>query len=135
MRSGRIAMRSWRRCGRSRARRRDASQGRLQAGQLPILDRSVKKRYSCPMARPKSFDENAVLDQAVELFRARGYEGTSLAELESHLGLGRQSLYNTFGDKQALFIKALDRYRRATGAAMADGLNLPDAGLEAIRDY
>jgi TetR/AcrR family transcriptional regulator, transcriptional repressor for nem operon len=87
------------------------------------------------MARPKSFDESAVLDRAVELFRARGYEGTSLADLESHLGLGRQSLYNTFGDKQALFIKVLDRYRRTTGEAMADGLNRPDAGLEAIRNY
>ena len=63
------------------------------------------------MPRPKSFDEDAVLAQAVELFRARGYEGTSLADLESHLGLGRQSLYNTFGDKQALYIKAMERYQ------------------------
>ena len=64
------------------------------------------------MPRPKSFDEDAVLDQAVELFWDRGYEGTSLADLEAHLGLGRQSLYNAFGDKHTLFLKALDRYRR-----------------------
>jgi TetR/AcrR family transcriptional repressor of nem operon len=87
------------------------------------------------MPRPKSFDEDAVLERAVELFRARGYEGTSVADLESHLGLGRQSLYNTFGDKQALFHKALDHYRQTVGEAMTDGLNRPDAGLEAIRDY
>jgi TetR/AcrR family transcriptional repressor of nem operon len=87
------------------------------------------------MARPKSFDEAAVLEQAVELFRARGYDGTSLADLESHLGLGRQSLYNTFGDKQALFLKALDHYRRSVGEAVADRLNDPSAGLETIREF
>ena len=78
------------------------------------------------MARPKSFDEEAVLDQAVQLFWERGYEGTSLADLEAHLGLGRQSLYNSFGDKHALFLKALDRYRRDIGGAALAQLNAPD---------
>ena len=87
------------------------------------------------MPRPKSFDEDAVLAQAVELFRARGYEGTSLADLESHLGLGRQSLYNTFGDKQALFLKALDHYRRNMGECVTQGLSRPDAGLDSIREF
>lgn len=87
------------------------------------------------MPRPKSFDQDAVLDQAVELFRARGYEGTSLADLEDHLGIGRQSLYNTFGDKQALFLKALDRYRRRMGDTHVARLNSPDAGLDAIRAF
>jgi TetR/AcrR family transcriptional repressor of nem operon len=87
------------------------------------------------MPRPRSFDEDAVLERAVELFRARGYEATSLADLESHLGLGRQSLYNTFGDKQALFHKALDYYRRTAGESMVDRLNRPDAGLEAVRGF
>src|SRR5215211_7704351 len=87
------------------------------------------------MARTKSFDENTVLDQAVQLFRERGYEGTSLADLEAHLGLGRQSLYNAFGDKQALFLKALDRYRREVGEEAVARLNAPGAGLEAIRMF
>ena len=87
------------------------------------------------MARPKSFDEAAVLARAVEVFRARGYEGTSLADLETHLGLGRQSLYNTFGDKQALFLKALDHYRRTVSESLVDPLGRPDAGLEAIREF
>lgn len=87
------------------------------------------------MARPKSFDEEAVLEQAVQLFRERGYEGTSLADLEAHLGLGRQSLYNTFGDKHALFLKALDRYKARVGEASIAGLNAPNAGLEAIRAF
>jgi TetR/AcrR family transcriptional regulator, transcriptional repressor for nem operon len=87
------------------------------------------------MARPKSFDEDAVLDQAVQLFRQRGYEGTSLADLEAHLGLGRQSLYNTFGDKHALFLKALDRYRRDVIESALEQLNAPGAGLAAIRAF
>jgi len=87
------------------------------------------------MARPKSFDEDAVLDQAVELFWKRGYEGTSMADLESHLGLGRQSLYNAFGDKQSLFLKALERYRRTVGERAVAQLNAPDASLDAIRGF
>jgi TetR/AcrR family transcriptional regulator, transcriptional repressor for nem operon len=87
------------------------------------------------MARPKSFDEDAVLDQAVELFWKRGYEGTSLADLETHLGLGRQSLYNTFGDKQALFLKALERYRSHVGERTLAELNAPGAGIGAIRAF
>jgi TetR/AcrR family transcriptional repressor of nem operon len=87
------------------------------------------------MARPKTFDEGAVLDQAAELFWDRGYDGTSMADLEAHLGLGRQSLYNTFGDKQALFLKALDRYRREVGEPGVSRLNAPGAGLEAIRAF
>jgi TetR/AcrR family transcriptional repressor of nem operon len=87
------------------------------------------------MPRPKSFDQDAVLDQAVELFRDRGYEGTSLADLETHLGLGRQSLYNTFGDKQSLFLKALERYRRNVADGVLAQLNAPDASLDAIRAF
>lgn len=87
------------------------------------------------MPRPKTFDEDAVLDQAVELFWQRGYEGTSLADLEAHLGLGRQSLYNTFGDKQTLFLKALDRYRNGIGEQGLARLNVPGAGLDAIRGF
>src|SRR3954464_10833000 len=87
------------------------------------------------MARPKSFDEEAVLDQAVQLFWERGYEGTSLADLETHLGLGRQSLYNSFGDKHSLFLKALDRYRRDMGGAALAQLDGPDGGLDAIRGF
>jgi TetR/AcrR family transcriptional repressor of nem operon len=87
------------------------------------------------MARAKSFDEGAVLDQAAQLFWERGYEGTSLADLETHLGLGRQSLYNAFGDKHGLFLKALDRYRRVVGDPGFSLLNMPGAGLGAIRKF
>jgi TetR/AcrR family transcriptional repressor of nem operon len=88
------------------------------------------------MPRSKSFDQDAVLDQAVQLFWERGYEGTSLADLETHLGLGRQSLYNTFGDKETLFLKALERYRRNAADDGASALlSAPGASLAAIRGF
>ena len=62
------------------------------------------------MARPKEFDRERVLDRAVELFWSRGYEATSMSDLTEHLGIGRQSLYDTFGDKHALYLAALDHY-------------------------
>jgi len=85
------------------------------------------------MARPRSFDESAVLDRAMELFWQRGYEATSISDLEAHLGLGRQSLYNTFGDKHELFLKALERYADASAARPIRHLLMPGAGLDAIR--
>jgi TetR/AcrR family transcriptional repressor of nem operon len=87
------------------------------------------------MARPKTFDDDAVLDRALQLFRQRGYEGTSMADLEAHLRLGRQSLYNTFGDKQALYLKALERYQRQTSDTLRSVLDAPDAGLDALRRW
>ena len=53
------------------------------------------------MARPREFDERAVLDAAVQCFWGGGYEGTSLRELIDRTGLTGASIYNAFGDKRA----------------------------------
>jgi len=66
------------------------------------------------MARPKEFDRDAVLERAMHLFWERGYEATSIGDLTTHLGIGRQSLYDTFGDKHGLYLAALDRYIAAS---------------------
>lgn len=63
------------------------------------------------MARPKEFDRNDALHKAMEVFWSRGYESASIQDLVEHMGINRQSLYDTFGDKHALYLKALDRYR------------------------
>ena len=60
------------------------------------------------MAREKQFSEAQVLDEVADLFTSHGYQGTSLAMLLDATGLGKQSLYNCFGDKRALYLKALD---------------------------
>jgi TetR/AcrR family transcriptional regulator, transcriptional repressor for nem operon len=60
------------------------------------------------MGRERQFDETKVLDAAADVFSAHGYQGTSLAMLQDATGLGKQSLYNTFGDKRALYLQAVD---------------------------
>jgi TetR/AcrR family transcriptional repressor of nem operon len=62
------------------------------------------------MPRAKEFDETEVLDQALELFRRRGFKHTSFDDLTRELGVSRQSLYDTYGDKNALYVAALRRY-------------------------
>ncbi len=61
------------------------------------------------MARTKEFDPDAALHSALELFWQRGYEATSMSDLVEHLGIGRASLYATFGSKHELYLKALER--------------------------
>ena len=74
------------------------------------------------MARPNEFDRDDVLERAMELFWARGYEATSIGDLVEHVGIGRQSLYDTFGDKHALYVAALDRYRDKHGTGVVEAL-------------
>jgi TetR/AcrR family transcriptional repressor of nem operon len=62
------------------------------------------------MARPREFSEEAVLDAAVQCFWAHGYEATSVRDLIEKTGITGASLYNAFGDKRALYQRALDHY-------------------------
>jgi TetR/AcrR family transcriptional repressor of nem operon len=62
------------------------------------------------MARPKAFDREAVLDKAMQVFWAKGFEATSVQDLVDATGINRGSLYATFTDKSALYLAALDRY-------------------------
>jgi AcrR family transcriptional regulator len=75
------------------------------------------------MARPREFDETEVLDRALATFWQHGYEGTSIDDLVGATGLGRASLYGAFGDKERIFVKAVERYGDRLGEA-----------LEGIRD-
>ena len=62
------------------------------------------------MARLKDFDEERVLDRAVDCFWKHGYESTSVRDLAQAMGIGGASLYNAYGDKRALFGRSLERY-------------------------
>ncbi len=87
------------------------------------------------MARTKVFDPAAALDAAVRVFWEQGYEATSTDDLLRAMGIGRQSLYDTFGDKKQLYLAALARYTETGGAALrrrlADGPS-PLGALEAF---
>jgi TetR/AcrR family transcriptional regulator, transcriptional repressor for nem operon len=60
--------------------------------------------------RPRKFDESVALEAAMQRFWADGFAGTSMRDLGDAMGLGQASVYNAFGDKQALFTRCLDRY-------------------------
>lgn len=85
------------------------------------------------MARTKEFDPDAALQSALELFWRRGYEATSVADLVEHLGIGRASLYATFGNKHELYLKALDRYTEGRDALLLAELSQPGDALPAVR--
>jgi len=85
------------------------------------------------MARQKEFDPDEVLHKAMEVFWARGYEGTSIQDLVTHMGINRQSIYDTFGDKHTLFLKALDRYREIQSGKVFDVLDRPGSVKRNVR--
>jgi len=70
------------------------------------------------MARAKKFDPEKALAAAMNVFWRLGYENTSLDVLTEEMGVARQSLYDTFGDKRSLYLKALAHYRNETNGSM-----------------
>ena len=87
------------------------------------------------MARTKEFDPDKVLDDAMALFWQRGFESTSMADLVDGLGIARASLYATFGDKHALYLKALDRYVERRDPAVVERLSAPGSPLAAVVSF
>ena len=85
------------------------------------------------MARPKAFDVDQALERAMELFWRQGYLATSLPDLVEHMGIGRQSLYDTFGDKRQLFLQALDRYAAVMIGGALGRLEEPGASLDDLK--
>ncbi len=84
------------------------------------------------MARPRQFDEDTVLDAAMAVFWAKGYEATSIADLMAVMNLKKGSIYKAFTDKRTLFVMALERYmeRNFTGfKQMLEGHESPLAAL------
>lgn len=77
--------------------------------------------------RPRAFDEDQALDAAINVFWRLGYEGASLAELTHAMGINKPSLYNVFGSKEELFIRALQRYGLSAHHNLATVLAQPTA--------
>jgi TetR/AcrR family transcriptional regulator, transcriptional repressor for nem operon len=99
----------------------------MQAHKLaPVLDRGP--------GRPREFDIDAAVADAIEVFRARGYHGTSVQDLTEGTGLARGSLYKAFHDKRSLFLAALDHYTAASLQRVGDALAQPGSARAAIRE-
>jgi AcrR family transcriptional regulator len=79
------------------------------------------------LGRPRAFCEDTALEAAMRVFWEKGYEGTSLTDLTEAMGINRASLYSSFGDKEALFRRALARYREGPAAYLRMALQEPTA--------
>ena len=79
------------------------------------------------MGRPRAFDRDKALDQALHVFWERGYEGASIADLTGAMGINPPSLYAAFGNKETLFREALDRYEARRDEIMAEAFAAPTA--------
>jgi TetR/AcrR family transcriptional regulator, transcriptional repressor for nem operon len=86
------------------------------------------------MARPKEFDQERALRKAIRLFSQQGFAATSTDHLMRVMEIGRQSMYDTFGDKRALFLKALEMYVMESVHAINAELEKPSPALIAVQD-
>src|ERR1700731_3228166 len=77
------------------------------------------------MGRPRGFDENAALEAAMRGFWEKSYEGATLSDLTSAMGINRSSMYAAFGDKAALFRRTMERYREGPMRYMREALGKP----------
>ena len=87
------------------------------------------------MARPREFDEAAVLDAAMDCFWQNGYEATSVRDLAAHMGITGASLYNAFGDKHELFRQVVRRYAERSTRERISRLESSLPPKEAVRAF
>lgn len=86
-----------------------------------------------PVGRPREFDEDKVLDAAMDVFWLQGYESTSMTDLLAATGLHKGSLYQAFGDKHNLFVQALRRYMDRFRQDMQAEIDAAESGLDELR--
>jgi AcrR family transcriptional regulator len=87
------------------------------------------------MARTKAFDPAAALEAAMNVFWSKGYEAASLDDLLSAMKIGRQSMYDTFGDKKQLYLAALGHYAETGRAALRERLFAGPSALAALEAF
>src|SRR4051794_32394754 len=92
------------------------------AGPRPAAVGAAGKTPARARGRPLSFDREAALDKAMHVFWEKGYEAASIADLTAAMGITPPSLYTAFGDKEHLFLEAIEAYGRGPGAFGARAL-------------
>src|SRR5271154_2089910 len=85
--------------------------------------------------RPRSFDETVALEKATQVFWSKGYDGVTIDDLVEGMGVGRPSLYAVFGDKRAIFLRALKAYAERKGASAAKALLAPQSLRDSIAGF
>lgn len=85
--------------------------------------------------RPRSFDESDVLEKAIRVFRAKGYDGATIDDLVAGMGVVRPSLYSIFGDKRTIFLRVLKAYAETKGALGAKALFSPPLLRDSVAGF
>ena len=88
-----------------------------------------------PRGRPRGFDELQALEKATQVFWSKGYDGVTIDDLVAGMGVGRPSLYAVFGDKRAIFLRALKAYAERKGASTAKALLSPQGLRDSIAGF
>lgn len=106
------------------------------AGIWDIIEMDSKKlNVARKRGRPRKFDEEQVLDAAINLFQIHGYGGISLDDLAKETGLNKPSLYGAFGNKQQLFDRCVEHHWSKAGAVYLSGLFAGGTLEEDLRSY
>ena len=98
--------------------------------EILVEEKSVRLR-----GRPRSFDEAEALDRATQVFWAKGYDGATVDDLVAGTGVSRPSLYATFGDKEALFMRCLEHYAERAALFAAQVLSAAPTVQDAISGF
>jgi TetR/AcrR family transcriptional repressor of nem operon len=101
----------------------------------PQHDRCARQEWIGTLARPRAFDDDKVLDAAIACFWQRGLAATSVRDLATEMGINGPSLYNAFGDKRALFARALERYAERSMRSTIQRLEEELSPKGAIREF
>ena len=84
--------------------------------------------------RPRTFDESTALDQAMRLFWERGYEAAGVDDLANAMGISMSTFYSTFGDKETLFLSALNKYEVEKRGYASEILDRPQSAFLAFQE-
>ncbi|HTO92505.1 MAG TPA: TetR/AcrR family transcriptional regulator [Candidatus Sulfotelmatobacter sp.] len=95
-----------------------------------MIQKTIRSR-----GRPRSFDERDALEKATQVFWSKGYDGVTIDDLVAGMGVGRPSLYAVFGDKRAIFLRALRAYAEAKGARAAKALLAPQSLRDSLAGF
>jgi AcrR family transcriptional regulator len=95
-----------------------------------MINNEIKSR-----GRPRGFDERDALEKATRVFRAKGYDGVTIEDLVAGMGVVRPTLYSVFGDKRAIFLRALRSYAEANGARAAKALFSPPTLRDSVAGF
>ncbi len=100
-----------------------------------VIPKHKQREVRMKAGRPRVFDENKALDNAIEIFCRKGYEAASTEALQKAMKVGKSSMYNAFGSKKNLFIKAINRYVDDYLVNFSNELTASDRPIELIRKF